>query len=617
MLALSLFGCCGTVIPLTSIDAEHTLGGNFQSLFERDRVDTKSIKFFLYLPLLVPIILFFVSLQIRPTVGQDSGVGFVTLRSMLQGGAFNYFISPDPANIANDSAAFLTWFSPGQYLVPGAFVWLGMDYKTAISLTVLISSVVGVIGWAKVAQKFAAPPFVIFVFLCGLVLFRYGTLPFQMYTGGEVLLFAAAPWSFCWLWSAIEKPPMACFTFALISVAILFFAKLTGLIVFAADVLAISLLELLRKRRVTSAMLALWTACGVGAISFIVFWHSHGGVPADGSRFAVTLPAVWFPVAGAALSGVSGVDLLNWILHHRSIPLLLALAILLGLIGMRLVFWIWNRMSDTGYKVGAVIGLLAIATLIASVLAAVYVLHIPFSFEQRNFRDTGLLASGLFGLVLMFWVWDQLQSTRYRLMTICFFAIIAFYTTALIVMYIGGSSISFEERHFRYAGILFSLMFLVALDLRRLLAKGLTFVIFGAFAIYSLASYVADARELTKGRYYEQLSFNLLRMVPSGVLEYLRSQATENNWRRPVVVISPQVALDLPRFRIIEADLDFIPIETIHDFKWAGRAEKVIVVLQQQMTANGKAEALLKCFVDYDQSKWSQVQVDGMVIYSQ
>ncbi|SHG99412.1 hypothetical protein [Bradyrhizobium erythrophlei] len=592
--------------------------GSNQSLLEKECVDARSMKFFLYVPLLVPIILFLVSLQIRPTVGQDSGIGFVTLRSMLQGGGVNYFISPDPANIANDLSTFLTWFSPGQYLVPGAFVWLGIDYKSAISLTVLISSVVGVIGWAKVAQTFAARPSVIFIFLCGLVLFRYGTLPFQMYTGGEVLLFAAAPWSFCWLWSAIEKPPVACFTFALMSLAILFFAKLTGLVVFAANVLAISLLELLRKRRVTSAMLALWTASGVGVISFIFFWHSHGGVPADGSRFAVTLPAVWFPLAGAALSGVSGVDLLNWILHHRSTPMLLALAILVGLIGVLVVFWKWNRIPEARYKVAAIIGLLAVATLFSGVFAAFYVWHNPFSFDQRNLRDAGLLASGLFGLVLTLWVWGQLRSTRYRPMTICFFAIIAFYTIAFILMYSGGSSISLEERHLRYAGILFFLMILVALDLRReFLAKGLTLMIFCGSVIYSLASYVVDARELTKGRYYEQLSFNLLQMVPSSVLEYLRSQATENNWRRPVVVISPQVALDLPSFRIIEADLDFIPIETIHDFKWAGHAEKIIMVVPDQMAANGKAEALLKRFVDYDQSKWSQMRVDGMVIYSQ
>src|SRR5713226_4055545 len=89
--------------------------------------------------LAVPILLFGVSLYIQPTLNPDSARGLYTLRNMLEGGAFNELVGPDPGNIAYDISEFDTTFSPGQYLAPGLFIWLGVGYKLAISLTVLIS----------------------------------------------------------------------------------------------------------------------------------------------------------------------------------------------------------------------------------------------------------------------------------------------------------------------------------------------------------------------------------------------------------------------------------------------------------------------------------------------
>src|SRR5262245_58667128 len=105
--------------------------------------------------LLVPIILFVLSLWIRPTIYTDSGWGFLVLRSMQEGGPFNAIVAPAPANIAGDITTFNGWWSPGQYMVPGFFVWLGADYGLAMSLTTLIATIIGVIGWLYVARSFA------------------------------------------------------------------------------------------------------------------------------------------------------------------------------------------------------------------------------------------------------------------------------------------------------------------------------------------------------------------------------------------------------------------------------------------------------------------------------
>src|SRR5262245_52478056 len=266
-----------------------------------------------YLPLLVPIILFLGSLYVPPRIFIDSGVGFLALRSMLEGGAFNSITAADPANIANDVTIFLTWWTPGQYLVPGSLIWLGSGYGVAVSLTALIATLIGVVGWIQIARSFAVKPFVLFVFVLGLNTFAYVTLPFRMYNGGELLLFAVAPWSlYAMLWAA-NKGPILCFAISLLSAALLFFAKLIGLVVFATNVLAISLLALVSQRRLERSTIAMWVASAIGALCFMMFWVARGRVPAgEWGTFTFSWLPIWFSVTSVTLSGISGLEILHW-----------------------------------------------------------------------------------------------------------------------------------------------------------------------------------------------------------------------------------------------------------------------------------------------------------------
>lgn len=83
------------------------------------------------------------------------------------------------------------------------------------------------------------------------------------------------------------------------------------------------------------------------------------------------------------------------------------------------------------------------------------------------------------------------------------------------------------------------------------------------------------------------------------------------------MILSPEAAVGLPHFRVIAIHLDFTPREIIASYKWAGRAEKIFVVVEDRMVDNGKAEALLKSFVDYGFDKWGAVEIDGMIVYEQ
>ena len=41
------------------------------------------------------------------------------------------------------------------------------------------------------------------------------------------------------------------------------------------------------------------------------------------------------------------------------------------------------------------------------------------------------------------------------------------------------------------------------------------------------------------------------------------------------------------------------------------------MIVQKEMLINGKAEAILRSFTSYKFEKWRQIEVDGMVIYTQ
>jgi hypothetical protein len=421
-----------------------------------------------------------------------------------------------------------------------------------------------VTGWIQLARSFVVSSFVLFVFVFGLVTFSYATYPFRTYNGGELLLFAAAPWSLYAMAWAADKPPALCLAISLLSAALLFFMKLSGLIVFATNVVAISLLAITSERRPSSSIIAMWVASAIGGLCFLAFWVARGEVPASGSAFGFSWFAIWFSVAGAVFSGVSVLDFFD-LSRHPSVALIVD--------SLGLVF-------DLG---------------------------------------STLKVLGSFGLFLMAWVWFRLRHTRYRDMAVLLLAIIVVYAIAVATLYIRGANVSFEERHFRYAGILFFLLLLTAIDQWRVpFAKGLALVVVVVLGLYGLKTFVSGKLELMQAGYFDPVSGISQDIVSPDVLEYMRSEITRHTFQRPLVVVpSPAAAVSLPRFRILFIPVQALSVETITGQKLRGRAEKVFVIVPEETLLNGKAEAFLRSFIDYEFGMWSQVNMDGMVVYSQ
>ena len=581
------------------------------------------VKLLWRLTIFLPVVYFLVSLFFNPVVSYDTGVGFFALRSMLQGGPFNTIVGPDSANIANDSSHFLTWYSPGQYLVPGLFIWLGFNYETAISITVLAATIAGLLGWFKIAEAFGAPRALTVFFALGLVVFYYIPENFQVYSG-EILLFAVAPWSFYSLWYGAKASPPISFVIALTTGTLLFLAKLTGLVVFASTVLGISFVEILEKRRITAAIVASWAASATGALCFLIFWHSRGNIPADGgSKLTITWAAIWFPVAAASLSGVSGIQLLNWFSHTLASPgpphLLVKAVVLFSLAAVAAIGWSYRKQILDYFRVPfrAVI-VAAVITALLAFLVLNLVQDLGIHYRDPHFiRDVLFSVIGGISLYLASWIWRQLRTTQYRNMAILLLSIILIYTGSMILMFVAAAQVSMEERHLRYAGILFFFLFLIALEQQDALrARYIKVLIVGLFGGFGLLSYASNARELTQGRYYDPLDFSLPHRMPPSVLEYLESEQSAHKWRHPVALIPQEAAFDLPQFRLLGLDARFWTGEWAQKCQLRGRGEKLFVIIPEEVP-DSRSAALLKCLQDYDQNKWSRLQFEGMAIYEQ
>lgn len=81
-----------------------------------------------------------------PGSGYDPDSGFVVWKSMQKGAPFNHQYNADYEDIATDREAFVSHWSPGQYLVPALLQYTGLSPGRALQLTSLLFSLACIVG---------------------------------------------------------------------------------------------------------------------------------------------------------------------------------------------------------------------------------------------------------------------------------------------------------------------------------------------------------------------------------------------------------------------------------------------------------------------------------------
>lgn len=347
---------------------------------------------------LLTVILGILILVNPPSFYPDPSHGFQVMRSMQLGGPFNTFISPDQDNITGNTSLYLTWWSPGQYLVPLFFQSvLGLNTGHATALAILLFELSGVFGFYCFFRKIGFTPLISSLSILFIICQQAFVLPFVFYNGGEVLLFGFEGW-FLYGCVAIDKPGLKMLLFVLLGGWLGFLFKSSFIWIYAAGLLCMWLrLSAIGAKPNTQKMVKNAAWIGVPAftalICIYVFFLSKGANPAAS---ALGLHISWenfgFPIGSPLISGFSVDDLAHGLLYHPTGSLLspayaLIVLALSALVSLALIGSIMRYVPGNNYR----LFLLAFYTMAVLFFSLAFMRQSNISYESRHFRVIGLL----------------------------------------------------------------------------------------------------------------------------------------------------------------------------------------------------------------------------------
>jgi hypothetical protein len=330
-----------------------------------------------------------------PSVFPDPANGFRVMQSMEAGGPFNHFVSPDQEDIAKNSSEFLSWWSPGQYLVPYAFkLALGVNTGQASAITITFCQLIGLAGLYAFFKKIGFTPLVSALSLLFIACQQFFVVPYVFYNGGEILFFAFVGW-FLYGCTAIKDPGWQLILFVLLAGWVGFFCKSSMLWMYAAGLLYLWIRLSLRKSIADRIKNAIWIVVPaiISVVTIWLFYLSKGENPASGSAdIKFTLKALCFPMASPLLAGFSADDLSHGLIYHTGsviFPGIWAIIVLLILteLSLWLLVSIFKGVPDKNYRL-----LILVYYVLAYVFFSyAYLTQRAISYEARHLRIIGLI----------------------------------------------------------------------------------------------------------------------------------------------------------------------------------------------------------------------------------
>ena len=496
---------------------------------------------------------------VRAPVYSDSGYGFMVWDAFRHGAPFNDLYYPDPADLSKSIAVFITTWAPGQYLVPGVLEWLGLDLGLATMLVVTAFSIAGLVGWYMLYRAFGFPARTAMIAMAITACTRHFTLPFGFYNGGETLLFGAAPWFLLMVWRLRDAGWIALPALVAGGLAMIFF-KLSGLILAASVIPAAALCgdrAWLKTGTIWKGLIAGLAVAAIG-ILFYVFWFSRGW-----SVLTAATHTDWFRLVSHGSFALSATwsgafsfgELGQYVFLHPGRPLLQSAQI-------------------------------------------IYYATLP-------------LAVGSFAFV----GW-RLRHSHADYLRFVFLAAAAT-LGALVLTWVRGAEVSLEERHFAPISMLLLVGMVHAfMTVRGLLVPAGFVAVAGLASIYGLASFVSHARENVHeplgARGYRQHILSAEALAYIHTVDVLAPDGT-----RPLIVVpSPEIAPEVRTARVMSKHADFEDIDELMVPAYHGHVSRLYVFIQKRLVANGKADAILRSFVDYPRSGWREIPLGSFVCFS-
>jgi len=351
--------------------------------------------------LIMGVILFF----IPPALFPDPANGFNVLRCMNLGGSFNVLTAPDQSDIAQNYDEFLTWWTPGQYLVPYFFKLMAhLNTGQAMAITVALCQLCGLAGFYSFFKKIGFTPFIAALSLVFIVCQLAFFVPYVFYNGGEVLLFSFLGW-FLYGCIALQKTDWKLLLFVLLSGWVGFFCKSSFVWMYLAGLCCLwirlssgstGIIEWIKK--------GLWIGIPavLSLVTIYVLFLSKGQSPASVSKgFKLTAETFSFPLATPILSCFSLDDFFHGLLYNFGRPMFsygisVTIVIVLAILSLLLVFSLIRNAPNNNYKLFIIV--FYFGALLFFGIA--YLKQLNISYEARHFRIIGLLlVPGIISLV--------------------------------------------------------------------------------------------------------------------------------------------------------------------------------------------------------------------------
>jgi hypothetical protein len=374
-------------------------------------------------------------------LGEDPGFGLSVWNEMLKGGKFNMLSVPSLNNIAEDQTLFLTWWSPGQYVVPGVVSEvLGISLGMASLWVTLAFSILGLIGWYNVFQQFKFEKTTIALSIFFIATSRIFTINFLNYTGGELLLFGSQPWTI-WFYLKYRSHYFKLFGGLLLLSLASFFLKTAytiGLAALSGCAGLAFLVEFSKTKKILSP--AFWSALAVGLCMLCYLAITQWGFINLGTS-PITSTSQPFKIAWTSFETLT-YPLTHWFSIAEIYPQLL--------LRMELPWW--------GHGI--------------------------YYF---------LMFLGFLGLV---WVLLQTKYTDARWLFIGFYGV---YCGVFLLLYNKGAEISIEYRHTKVVAYLFLPLLLVELRRAQLYFKLIFLALIVLNTGYGLSSFLLKKLEIRNG----------------------------------------------------------------------------------------------------------------------
>lgn len=329
-----------------------------------------------------------------PAVFPDPANGFRVMQSMEAGGPFNHLVGPDQEDIAKNSSEFLTWWSPGQYLIPYTFKALGTNTGQASALTITLCQLIGLAGLYAFFKKIGFSPIVSALSLLFIACQQFFVVPYVFYNGGEILFFAFAGW-FLYGSTVIKGPGWQLVLFVLFAGWVGFFCKSSMLWIYGAGILYLWIRLSVQKGSADWLKNAVWIAIPaiISITTIWLFYLSKGESPASATNgLKFTWKTLGFPLASPLLSGFSVDDLSHGLIYHTDTPIFshsmsIVVLVLLAILSVWLVCRILKKVQDANYR------MLIKVFYTASILffSYAYLRQMSISYEARHFRIIGLI----------------------------------------------------------------------------------------------------------------------------------------------------------------------------------------------------------------------------------